>query len=957
MKTLSVKVLALVFCTVLLAGCPWFQRDDPLFTSANLNINGRQVAEDGLGMPVESEVPGDDSGEVERELVEPDVIRRDGDLLYVLNQYRGLTIADLSGETVLSQTPTYGYPRDLYLVGTNAYVLVSYARDIAVENDLIRVNYGSKLYVLDVSNPAAVVTTGAFSFEGDLVDSRMVGNVIYAVTSDYSWYECCGGGVVVTDAANKSYGSTGAVSINIADPANIHQVDVVSFDGYGNLIQATNYAIFSVTNDYETNNSLITYIDIADPEGHIVVRGTAVAPGYMADRFKMDAWNGALRTVTNTWQPDRQTYVTTFDITNPDALARLGQVTLQSASGDSLFATRFDGPRAYVVTYFTVDPLFVLDLSDPAAPAVVGELKIPGWSTHIEPRGDRLVALGVDDVDGRRVMVSLFDVSDPAAPQRLDYASFGEGWSWSSAYEDVKSLTVLDDMILVPFSGWNQDSGAGYDRLQFISYTPSDLAVQGFVDLQGSVVRSFQYGDRYYAVTQEQLAVINAADLAAPQVETTLALAENVADVIPLGNGWTVEVIVRYDTGDTLLRAKNYESGAGAGSLVLPASGVSGSFAWNNAVVLVAPVYQYDPEYRAYYKALLVDFSDPAAPALTGEWTANIEPWWGGWWWGREIMPMDEGVAVAEAKAMAYYPWYYPSADSAFLTGDFLTLRGTRTATGWFWDDGTAREMLAVIDLAEDDVVRYVNLGRENINSMKAVDNLLYITTFDEITATDGQGASCAYYLQTLNPFDLETGPRVNVPGVLLHKVPGTPYLVLEDLQYNEAGGADTFLRSVTISGDDADLVDSAALEAGYWTYAAAGADIFFAGMKYTGGYYTLDDTVSSEPGSGGAEPAPMKQEPGTEYYKVGRYTLGGDGAFEPGDIRPVSAEWCALLGARNQQVYLTVAGSVIARYDFSQSPPALAALQPTMSFPSQIRFGASAAYIPLGYSGVAVME
>jgi len=956
MKIATIRMLTILCCLVLLAGCPWFCGDDPLFTSANTNVNGRQVAEDGYGMPVDSEVPGDGNEGTERELVEPDVIRQSGDLLYVLNQYRGLTIVDLAGERVLSQTPTYGYPRDLYLEGTNAYVLVSYARDITEEDGLIKVDYGSKLYVMDVSDPAAVVTRGAFSFEGDLVDSRLVGNVIYAVCSDSSWYECCDDGVVSTETARKSYGSTGAVSINIADPANIHQVDTVSFDGYGNLIQATNYAIFSVSNDYDGNNSLITYIDIADPEGHIAVRGTAAAPGYMADRFKMDAWNGALRVVTNTWQPDRQTLVTTFDITNPDAITRLGQVALENASGESLFATRFDGPRAYVVTYFTVDPLFVLDLSDPTVPAVVGELTIPGWSTHIEPRGDRLVALGVDDQDGRRVMVSLFDVSNPAAPQRLDYVSFGDGWSWSSAYSDVKSLTVLDDMILVPFTGWNQDSGAGYDRLQFVSYTASDLAVQGFVDVQGSVVRSLEYGGLYYAVTQEQLAVIDAGDLSAPQVENSLALAENVADVLPLGNGWNVEVVVRYDSGDTVLWSKEYETGAEAGSIVLSAAGVSEAFAWNNSVALVAPVYQYEPEYRAYYKVFLVDFNDPMTPALAAEWTANIEPWWGGWWWGGGVMPVAEGVDVAAAKDMAYYPWYYNAGDAAFLAGDYLVLRGTRTAAGWFWDDGTVREMLAVIDLAEDDVVRYVNPGLQNVHSMKAVDNLVYITSFDVVSNAGGEGATCAYYLQTFNPFDLKMGARVNVPGVFMHKVPGTGYLVLEDQQYNEEGGADTLLRSVTIADDGATLVDTADLEEGYWNFASNGADIFFAGMKYSGIYYAVDDVVDSEPGSGGAEPVAAKED-ATEYYKIGRYALSGEGKFELGETHPVSADWCALLGARNQQVYLTVAGSSIARYDFSQTPPVLAALEPTMSYPSKIRFGADAAYIPLGYSGVAVME
>ena len=181
------------------------------------------------------------------------------------------------------------------------------------------------------------------------------------------------------------------------------------FPGYGGLIQATNYAIFCVSTDWN-NVSTITYVDITDAAGKILIRGTADVPGYMADRFKMDAWNGVLRVVTNTWWPDQQTVVTTLDIANPDSIMQLGQTSLANASGETLFATRFDGPLAYIVTYLRVDPLFVVDLSDPANPTVKGELEIPGWSTHIEPMGDRLIALGVDDSAGRKVMVSLFDV-------------------------------------------------------------------------------------------------------------------------------------------------------------------------------------------------------------------------------------------------------------------------------------------------------------------------------------------------------------------------------------------------------------------------------------------------------------------------------------------------------------------------------------------------------------------
>src|SRR6185295_13039132 len=99
----------------------------------------------------------------------------------------------------------------------------------------------------------------------------------------------------------------------------------------------------------------------------------------------------------------------TFDLSDLDNVTPLGQT--QIMQNESLEAVRFDGPRGYAVTFFRTDPLFVLDLSDPANPIVAGNLEVPGFSTHIEPRGDRLIAVGIDDTDGQRPAVAYYDVS------------------------------------------------------------------------------------------------------------------------------------------------------------------------------------------------------------------------------------------------------------------------------------------------------------------------------------------------------------------------------------------------------------------------------------------------------------------------------------------------------------------------------------------------------------------
>lgn len=154
--------------------------------------------------------------------------------------------------------------------------------------------------------------------------------------------------------------------------------------------------------------------------------GSGSAPGTLLNQFSMSEHDGHLRVATtegNGWwrSEESESTVTTFEITGT-ALEEVGSVT-GMGKGEQIYAVRFMGDVGYVVTFRQVDPLYVLDLSDPSDPSVVGELKIPGYSAYLHPAGDgRLIGVGQDATDEGQVLglqVSLFDVTDPADPQRL----------------------------------------------------------------------------------------------------------------------------------------------------------------------------------------------------------------------------------------------------------------------------------------------------------------------------------------------------------------------------------------------------------------------------------------------------------------------------------------------------------------------------------------------------------
>ncbi|MGC1443545.1 MAG: beta-propeller domain-containing protein [Burkholderiaceae bacterium] len=113
------------------------------------------------------------------------------------------------------------------------------------------------------------------------------------------------------------------------------------------------------------------------------------------------------------------------------------------APGETLQSARFVGDRAYLVTFLVVDPFFVFDLSDPARPAPLGELKIPGFSSYLHPLGENHV-LGIGYDDGgwpRRIKASLFDVTNPANPLEQSVLSLGDSYVGSDALWDPHAFT------------------------------------------------------------------------------------------------------------------------------------------------------------------------------------------------------------------------------------------------------------------------------------------------------------------------------------------------------------------------------------------------------------------------------------------------------------------------------------------------------------------------------------
>ncbi len=198
--------------------------------------------------------------------------------------------------------------------------------------------------------------------------------------------------------------------------------------------------------------TVIYKFDLSGDE--VTGQGYAGVKGRVLNQFSLGEYEGVLRIATTTgWSWDTEAASENHVYCLRSRSGKLGIIgRLEDiAQGEELYSARFIGPRGYLVTFLTIDPLFTLDLSDPAAPEVVGELEVPGYSTYIHPWGDDyLITIGKDAIeeDGsawyQGVQLSVFDISYFSNPRLLQTKVIGGRGTDSEALYNHKAFTFWE---------------------------------------------------------------------------------------------------------------------------------------------------------------------------------------------------------------------------------------------------------------------------------------------------------------------------------------------------------------------------------------------------------------------------------------------------------------------------------------------------------------------------------
>jgi hypothetical protein len=215
--------------------------------------------------------------------------------------------------------------------------------------------------------------------------------------------------------------------------------------------------------------------------------GGGSVPGRLLNQYAMSEWDGRLRVAATSDPVDMggaeaaqsQSGVYVLAPQN-GALVQVGAVE-GLGKGERIYSVRFVGPVGYVVTFRQTDPLYTVDLRNPNAPVVRGELKIPGYSAYLHPIGDtRLIGVGQDATDGGQTLgtqVSLFDVADLTAPAQIAKYTLAGGYSEAEFEPHAFLYWPETGLLVVPLESWYGFADRGVSDTRFASMPTSGALV------------------------------------------------------------------------------------------------------------------------------------------------------------------------------------------------------------------------------------------------------------------------------------------------------------------------------------------------------------------------------------------------------------------------------------------------------------------------------------------------
>jgi uncharacterized secreted protein with C-terminal beta-propeller domain len=490
---------------------------------------------------------------------EADLVKTDGTYIYLVSGNRVVIArAYPAGDAAVigSINFTKTSPKEIFIDGDRMLVfgtsyggIVPLPADGGVMKESIMPWYGSSTTVIelyDISDRTSPKKLKSFEVEGDYLTSRLIGDFAYFVVNSYPRMYTYEKNTNATDIIPLVRESNGTIA-PLAPPTDIgyipgirassfitiasvslkdegRNITTQTIAGSGQSVYASQDSLYVAeytSPDYypmrtgdtgPTENTTVLKFSLKD--GNIASAGTGNVKGHVLNQFSMDEHNGFFRIATTLGQVWDSTHPSKNNLYILDSGMNLVGSLEDLAPGEKIYSCRFMGDRCYLVTFKKVDPLFVIDTSNPSEPKVLGKLKIPGYSDYLHPYdATHLIGIGKDAADADQsetasrnldfawyqgVKMAIFDVSDVENPKEMFRVIIGDRGTDSPVLSDhraflfdrAKGLLVLP-ITLAEIKG-QRTSPNQYGEFVFQGAYVYNVSLQDGFTLRGRVT---QYED------------------------------------------------------------------------------------------------------------------------------------------------------------------------------------------------------------------------------------------------------------------------------------------------------------------------------------------------------------------------------------------------------------------------------------------------------------------------------
>ena len=444
---------------------------------------------------------------------EADITKTDGDYIYSLSEDK-VVISDVEDETqikIASEIETEDsntIPSDLILYNDKLIVISEKTKSVS---SYYSTSYSTVVTVYDISDREQPKKIKDYQLEQPYYTSRCIDGRLYVISSGYLEKE---NDEIITyyyeDGKQIDPGYKNIRKIKDID-TNVQTIlSMLDLNNIGNTVKVNSY-LMDVENAYVSENNIYlleeeyndsyngipkissifglkgiwgafedddeeydygkyTYIYKFNllEDGSIQYDKRAKEEGETINQFSIDEYEGNLRVALYDSEGSK---IVVFN----DKMEKIGE-TGKLAKGEEMYSSRFLGDRAYLVTYKTMDPLFVIDLSNPENPKVLGELKIPGYSTYLHPYDeDYLIGIGMQTEEkvernssGRVIStrvnitgmkMALFDVRNVNHPIQISDTIIGDRKTTSAILTNHKALLFSKEkeLLAIPVNNYTED--------------------------------------------------------------------------------------------------------------------------------------------------------------------------------------------------------------------------------------------------------------------------------------------------------------------------------------------------------------------------------------------------------------------------------------------------------------------------------------------------------------------